>query len=386
MDQYRASLLTIGTEVSTGQIVNTNASWVADQLVNLHFDPICHLTVSDNEKDILDALDYLAKRCSYIFVTGGLGPTSDDITRQVICKWAGDDLRFDEGSWHSIEQRFQQLGVPASDNNRQQCYFPSRASVISNPKGTANAFSLLKDGLYICCLPGPPEEIKAIWHSSLGEDLKTKVKDADPYQLFRWQCLGLSESTLGEIVEKVIANTPLVSGYRPHIPYVEIKIWCRKSQIESQKAVFSALDEALKKWTVVRNDDDCVQLFFEAISSFENIVIFDAASQGAIGERLGLALSPGKKQTGRITYHSSFRSPLDSIPEPVSDRTLHLEIQPIHADGQWTIAWRTVHAHRQRTLKLPFRKDPNRADRERRFVCEMSLAAWGRTPSGDLWT
>ena len=166
MSQYRSSLLTIGTEVSSGQIVNTNASWLSDQLINLHYEPVCHVTVPDGEQDILEALDFLAARSEYIFVTGGLGPTLDDITSHVITRCVADELRFDESSWLQIQNRFQQLGIPAPESNRQQCYFPSRAQIIANPKGTANAFSLNHGKHFICCLPGPPEEIKAIWQNS----------------------------------------------------------------------------------------------------------------------------------------------------------------------------------------------------------------------------
>ncbi len=384
MSQYRSSLLTIGTEVSSGQIVNTNASWLSDQLTNLHFETVCHVTVPDEEKDILEALDFLAARSDYIIVTGGLGPTRDDITRQVITRWSDDHLQFDEASWQNIQTRFQQLGIAPPESNRQQCFFPSRAKIIPNPKGTANAFCLKKNQHFVCCLPGPPEEIKAIWQKSLEQDLKEMVRDADPYRLFRWQCLGVSESALGEIVEKIIEGSTLVSGYRPHMPYVEIKIWCRQSQIESQTKVFHALDEGLKKWTVVRNEEDIIDAFFARLSSFESIDIRDLGTHGAFAERLGLASSQSKPSSLKISYHGSFGAPISSSPS--AQAQLQLIIGPLQDDGSWTIDWKSSEVHRQKTLKLPFRKDLKRWDRERRFVCEMSLAAWAQSHTGELLT
>jgi nicotinamide-nucleotide amidase len=386
MERLRASILTIGTEVSTGQIVNTNASWLADQLVNLKIDPLHHLTVPDTRVGVMDALHYLASRSDLLFVTGGLGPTADDITRQLIAEWCDDQLVYDEASWQKILQGFARLGATAAESNRQQCWFPSRGRIITNPAGTANAFFAEQGQLKIWCLPGPPEEIKAIWKNSLHEELSSLAKGSDGQLLFRWQCLGQPEAALGELVESIIIGTDLISGYRPHLPYVEVKVWCLESRLPQNQAVLDRLDIALAPWLISRNDEDFLSRLFAIFRDFRSVHIVDQGSYGAIAERLGQAWA--KASLDLLKVHIEHRwgpeTNTSTVGIPPSSDSLALSIGPLNDQGEWTIEWWSEQQKRSKTLKLPFRRDPKRFDRERRFVCEMSLASWSRTPKGEL--
>ncbi len=388
MSSLRAAILTIGTEVSTGQIINSNASWIADQLVNLKIDPVWHLTVADVPAEMLAAMDVAAARADIILITGGLGPTSDDITRQIVSEWCGDQLRFDEASWTALVERFERLGIPVPESNKQQCFFPSRGRIVENPVGSARAFAVQRGKNHIWSLPGPPEEIKGIWRHSLREELAHLAKDSSGTRLYRWHCLGLSESAIGELVEGAIAGSRLTSGYRPHFPYVEIKMWCDDDAIATSAPYFAKIEAVLKPWLVARDDEDCALLFLESLREYKEVWIDDDATAGALADRLGQVWTKAKLDTTRIVFRERFpfvgEEELPAWTAAPPQGVLHLRLSPMRGDGTATISWHSPQQKREQTIKMPFKRSPARVDRERRFITEKSLVLWCRGEGKNL--
>lgn len=368
-------ILTIGTEVVSGQIVNSNSGWIANQLTNLRLNPKWHLTVADLRADMFDALAFLQNRVKIIIVTGGLGPTSDDFTREIVAEWALRALEFDLESWTHIVERFQHLGISPPESNRQQCYFPKGSTILFNSKGTAHGFQLTAHDTLCIVLPGPPEEIKAIWQDHIAADFQKQTVDADAHELRRWQCLGVSESQLGELVEGIIKGTTLIAGYRPHLPYIEIKIWCRSSLKTKEQSVIDQLDAVLDRWTVVRDDEDALDLLLHTFKDFDQIQIKDSASLGALSQRLGVNASGGK--TTQVTIIDDFSLGNTPSSSPGSKK-LELFVGPLSADGSWDVGCRSDSMQQVQTLKLPYKRHPERRIRERLFVCEQSLVAFVR--------
>lgn len=377
MTRVKAAILTIGTEVSTGQIINSNAAWIANQLTDHNIDVDYHLTVADEKKAMLDALAILGDRVQLLLVTGGLGPTRDDFTREVINEYWQDKLVFHPASWQKIEQRFAQLGLSPPASNKQQCYFPSNALVIANPEGTADAFALQRGSLTLWCLPGPPQEIKAIFQASLVSELKKLGQGQDASLLFRWHLIGKSESALGELVEATIAGSTLSSGYRPHAPYIEIKIWSKASEVAQNQAWLDRLDLALAPWCVAKDDEDSGWNFFQSLLSFEHVAIEDAGTLGAFVERIGAIwqkLPQPKPEISSLSYMMEREG--KAAPPLQLERSLTLSIGALNEQGEWLISWQNQQIKREKKLCLPFKRHPKRWDRERKFVCEMSLAAF----------
>ena len=375
-------ILTIGTEVVSGQIVNSNSGWIANALTNLRLNPKWHLTVADLRTDMLEALSFLQSRVQVIIVTGGLGPTSDDFTREIVSEWASKPLDFDPDSWEHIVERFQNLGITPPESNRQQCYFPKGAQILFNRQGTAHGFRLTVNDTVCIVLPGPPEEIKAIWNDHVASDLQKQALHTEAHELRRWQCLGQSESQLGELVEGIIKGSTLVAGYRPHLPYIEIKIWCRSSLRAKEQNVIDQLDAALDRWTVVRDDEDALDFLLHNIRDFDEVHIDDSASLGAISQRLGLKWKGDSSIQLKVVEDFSPGHKAQDIRGP---RRLQLVIGPLTGDGSWEVWYETDHVRKQKTLKLPYKRHPERRSRERLFVCEQSLAAFARMlEKGDL--
>jgi nicotinamide-nucleotide amidase len=221
-----AAVLTIGTELTRGELVDTNAVWLAAQLTALGFEVVEIDTVDDDRVRIIEALRRLAARAPVVIVTGGLGPTTDDLTAECAADAAGVGLQRDEVSLEVIRRRLAVLGRAMSPTNAKQADLPAGAEVLGNPVGTAPAFKLVIEGSQFFFLPGVPREMQTIF-----EDLVTPrigpLASANSYQILL-RTYGLPESLVGEKLADLEAQHPgLVLGYRASFPEVEVKVRVR---------------------------------------------------------------------------------------------------------------------------------------------------------------
>ena len=190
----KAAILTVGTEILFGQIVNTNTVYLSQQLNLLGIDVMYHYTVGDNSERLSDMLKYAYHDCDLIITTGGLGPTQDDLTKETAAKVFEDELVLHQPSMDRLESFFAQRKSPMTENNRKQAYLPSRATVLTNAHGTAPAFALEKDGKILICLPGPPREMKGIFEEHVKPYLEARSDSVIYYKTLRM--FGIGESAL----------------------------------------------------------------------------------------------------------------------------------------------------------------------------------------------
>ena len=168
-----AAILSVGTEILFGQIVNTNSVYLSRQLNMLGFDVLFHHTVGDNEKRLSETLSNSLDSCDIVVTTGGLGPTEDDMTKETVCSVLGDKLVKHEPSLRALEALAKKRKYgKLTENNYKQAMMPSRAVVFPNPNGTAPAFALEMKGKYVISLPGPPREMMSIFESEVKPFLK----------------------------------------------------------------------------------------------------------------------------------------------------------------------------------------------------------------------
>ena len=149
-------ILTIGTELLLGQIVDTNASWISLRLAEAGIDLFYKTTVGDNWGRIEAALRLAMSRADVIIITGGLGPTEDDLTRDVLAAVLDRPLTLDPTVLRHIEERFARRKVAMTENNRKQAMVPEGAEVLHNPRGTAPGLFLKHQGCVLVCMPGVP--------------------------------------------------------------------------------------------------------------------------------------------------------------------------------------------------------------------------------------
>jgi len=282
----KVAILGIGTELTDGQIVNKNASWISHKLKALGVTTAVHLVVPDDRKLMREGLEFCASHGDWLFVTGGLGPTSDDFTRDIVTEWMGVSLKFDESSWQHVNDRLTSRGYAVKEIQRQQCYFPEGARVLPNSQGTANAFYVEAHGKKVFVLPGPPREIEAVWEDSIAEWLTQNTQHLDPYITRMWDTLGVGESDIATITEEALQGVQVEKGYRVHLPYVEVKISYFKSQEKEMLAVVEKLDAALRPYTVVRDGDDAAELLARKLATVSSLALVDEVTGQFLMNRL----------------------------------------------------------------------------------------------------
>ncbi len=280
------SILAVGTELTSGQITNRNAAWISQRLSNLGLQTEIHVTVSDDRASILEALSILESKSDFIFVSGGLGPTSDDFTRDLITEWSGQAVQFHELSWKKIQDRLQSRGLPVSDFQKQQCYFPHNAQVLDNSEGTANGFYLTKNTKHLWALPGPPNEVAAIWNDHIEIQIQKLTESLDRYMTVSWDALGLGESLAPSLIEPAVKGSGADIGYRVHMPYLEIKLSFFRSQYEKMKPFINQVEESLQKYTVSRNGEDIINSLQKIILKAPHFFVCDEVTQGLLMMRL----------------------------------------------------------------------------------------------------
>jgi nicotinamide-nucleotide amidase len=220
------AVLSIGTELTRGELVNSNAAWLAGELTSVGFEVIEHTVVDDDVERILEALRRLSTRVRVVVSTGGLGPTSDDVTAKAVAAALGVGLMRDNASLEAIRRRFEKAGRVMSPSNEKQADFPEGAEVLPNPVGTAPGFGVRMGDCALYFLPGVPREMEALFEQHVAPRIRPLAPD-DAYQT-RLRTFGLPESVVGEKlagIEQAYPGTTL--GYRAHFPEIEVKVLAR---------------------------------------------------------------------------------------------------------------------------------------------------------------
>lgn len=220
------AVLSIGTEVTRGELVNSNAAWLAAELTSLGFEVIEHAVVDDDHTRIRQALDRLSPRVRVVVSTGGLGPTTDDITTEAVAACAGAPLVRDEASLEHIRRRFEKAGRTMSASNEKQADFPAGADILPNPIGTAPGFGVRLGECVAYFLPGVPREMKRMFEQQVAP----RIRALAPNNHFqsRLRTFGLPESVVGEKLDGVEAGFPGTTiGYRAQFPEIEVKVLAR---------------------------------------------------------------------------------------------------------------------------------------------------------------
>ncbi len=280
----QAAILCIGTEITSGEIVNTNGAWLGERLEELGFEITSQVVVPDDKDLILDAIDWIKLQADLLVVSGGLGPTTDDITREVIAEWAGQQLVFSEAEWQKMIATYAERGQPIREAHRQQCHFPNDSRSIPNPVGTALGFSLDAKNLRLVVLPGPPRELHGMWSEHVLPYLK-ELSPKKATELLIWTCLGVPESEAAEVAEQAIKGSGLTIGYRATVPYVKVKLWVPFKMTDREQWI-GRLNKALGPWVVGRGQEDLLQDLLRATDSFPAVTVRDGLSQGRLASRL----------------------------------------------------------------------------------------------------
>ncbi len=215
-----AEIISIGDELLIGQVINTNASWMAEQL-SLHGIFLNRITeIGDNLQEIHQMLDEAVRRSEFILITGGLGPTADDLTKPALCSYFKSDMVFNEEAFAQIESLFNARGLTVSKRNHEQAFLPRNCIPVKNKNGTAPGMWFIHEGSYIAAMPGVPFEMQPMFSEQIIPKIKRLIKNKI-YLHKTIMTTGIGESWLADRIKlwekKLPSNIHLAYLPRPGI-------------------------------------------------------------------------------------------------------------------------------------------------------------------------
>ncbi len=241
-----AELLTIGDEILIGQITNTNAVWMAQKLNSVGVSVIHMTSVSDKKQAILNALDAASARADIVLITGGLGPTKDDITKKTFCDYFGVELQRDENVLRDVTSFFSKRNKEVSEINKKQADVPVGCLVLRNANGTAPGMWMEKKNTIFVSMPGVPYEMQGIMIDSVIPEIKKRFKLPFIYHK-TILTQGIGESVLSEMIsdwEDNLADKEIGLAYLPSPGMVRLRL---SSKGFNEKELRDKIDEEAEK-------------------------------------------------------------------------------------------------------------------------------------------
>ncbi len=296
------SILSIGNELLNGFTLNSNSLWVGKTLTNLGCSISMQITVKDEEKDIIYGLDTLLKsKPKFIIITGGLGPTDDDITRQVIFKYVGTDTKFDRVYWETLSERYLENGITISESNKNQAIVPTTGSIIPNPIGSARGYMFSIQNTKLILLPGVPMEMESMMKNTVVPFIKKSINKFLLIKTFR--TTGFPETIIMEKVKRILtSNHNSNIGYYPSLYGVDVRIssYSRKNLGELSEKVSTALGDKIYSEGEKNIEEIIVQ---QLIEKKKTISIAESCTGGLISHRVTEVPNSSKVlKGGQIVY------------------------------------------------------------------------------------
>ena len=261
MEQVRVSVITIGDELLIGQVIDTNSAWIGQELNKIGVWVHRRLAVGDEWNEIWKALDDESAVSNVILITGGLGPTADDITKPLLCEYFGGKMITDEATLEHITYLFAEVfkrPLPLLESNRRQALVPDVAIVLKNEVGTAPNMLFEKDGKIFISMPGVPHEMKAAMNNHVLPLLQQRFQL--PYIGHRTLLTaGIGESFLAERIKGFESNLPsnIKLAYLPNYGMVRLRLTAQGDKVKTERELnerFAMLKEEVKDVLAVDED------------------------------------------------------------------------------------------------------------------------------------
>ncbi|MEY4475059.1 MAG: hypothetical protein RL248_826 [Pseudomonadota bacterium] len=262
----RVEMLSTGDEVLHGQIIDTNAAWLADYLFNQGLPISRRETVGDSLSALIDVLTERSQVADILIVNGGLGPTSDDLSALAAARAAGVEL-IEHPEWIArMEAFFHARNREMSAANRKQAYIPASAEMLDNPVGTACGFALRFNTCLMFFTPGVPSEFKVMVEQQIMPRLRQYFEVADPPLCLRMTTFGRSESDLAQELDRLKLPEGTVLGYRSSAPIIELKLTGPALQHQAMEQVWQQMREVAGDNTIFEGTQGLPALLAEQLT------------------------------------------------------------------------------------------------------------------------
>jgi nicotinamide-nucleotide amidase len=322
-----AEIITIGDELLIGQVVDTNSAWMAQRLNEIGIKVKQVTTVSDDEQHIMNALNEARQRADIILMTGGLGPTNDDITKYTLCKYFKSNLRFDEEAFLNVERIFKVRGRDVTEVNRKQAEIPEKCDVIQNPNGTAPGMWFDIRNIIYVSMPGVPHEMKPMMENYVLPELKSRFNDK---KIFHRTVLtqGIGESFLAEKIKAWESSLPshIRLAYLPAPGTVRLRL---SAEGEDEEAIMQEVNAQVEKLKPMAGDfiygydeDTLEQLLGELLRKNKATVsTAESCTGGYIAHRITTVPGSSDYYIGSIVaYANSIKENFLDVPHSIIEK------------------------------------------------------------------
>lgn len=325
-----ASIITIGDELMIGQVTDTNSTWIAQQLNMEGIWIRKRVAVGDDRNEIRHALDEESIASRVVLITGGLGPTADDITKPLLCEYFGMKLVTNEQVLKHVQHLFENIFKrPFTDINRKQAEVPDGCTVIHNARGTAPGMWFEKNGVIYVSMPGVPHEMKGMMTDSVLPMLRSRVSSGTILHKTLLTA-GIGESALAEHIKEWEASLPghIKLAYLPNYGMVRLRITGTGSKAKAlddeMEAYFGKLVTLVDKWLVTKEDKTMVQVVSAMLKERnKKLVTAESCTGGYIAHLI--TSEPGSSQI--------FNGSVVSYANEVKQNILHVDAQTLKQYG-----------------------------------------------------
>ena len=324
----KIGILTIGDELTTGRIQDTNSSYIAQKINDEGWRISAMLSVGDDEGGIRRALEFLMTSADAILITGGLGPTADDMTTQAVANIFSLPLYTDEGILKELKARFAKFRFEWTENNAKQAMFPEGADPIPNPVGTAWGFSLKRDNKLLIVMPGVPAEVKRMLPEGVLPFLRQRAEGPKRFAMNRTlKLFGLSEAKVDQIVSALnIASDGISVGFYPRFPENHLVIRAQGTDENETRKKLDAIAEkigAALQANVFGYGEDTLEGIVAALLTEKGLTLSVAESLtgGLITDRLTNV--PGSSvflNRGIVAYSNECKMDLLGVPARILEQ------------------------------------------------------------------
>lgn len=317
----KAEVLTIGNELLRGEIIDSNKSRLSEMLLSLHIETHYHTSVRDDPPVMRDALERAVGRAEIVLVSGGLGPTRDDLTSEVVAETFGCPLEVDQRALDTIRAFFAGVGREMTENNAKQAWFPKGSEVLENPIGTAPGFMLeTPNGSLVFCMPGVPRELVRMVEEQVLPRIARRCGDGGVVRARLLRTFGMGESTLDAELQDVARDDDVELGFRTSFPDNYLRALVRGPSVEQADA---RLDEIV---TTIRGrlgeliygeDDDTLEAVAGRLLREQRctIALAESCTGGLVAEKLtDVAGSSAYFLGGVVAYSNEAKHSLLGVP------------------------------------------------------------------------
>ena len=302
-----AEIIAIGDEILAAHTLNTNSHWISGELRKIGVKTIAHHTIADEEKSIVRVLDNIQNDTNYIFITGGLGPTRDDITKSIITKYFGGKLVFHQNILNELKDYFRKSDRDFPNTINDQAYYPDNAEILDNQKGSAKGMCFVKGSQNYFLMPGVPHEMKNIMERHILPRLQKDTKV--DYQEFTISTTGISEAELIGKIEFIFEKYPSVKlAYYPSIEGVKIRIGQKiiDGNIDLLQSKNKLLD-VLENYVYSLKDEDITEIIAKILVKNDlTISVAESCTGGLVSHRI--TQNPGSSKyfkEGIVVYSNA---------------------------------------------------------------------------------